>query len=168
MGHVRKDIPEEIKEYLEYSPSSRKMYWKKSTSRRVKEGEEAGAPSDYIKIKFKRKTYSGHRVAWFLHYGEQPPEFIDHVDRNPFNNKIENLRKSCNQTNQYNSRSQVGSKSKYKGVDFNKAQNKWRARIKNKQGKREFLGWFETEEKAADVYNKRALDIQGEFSVQNY
>jgi hypothetical protein len=39
------------------------------------------------------KTYLAHRVAWFLATGQDPGRMlIDHRDRNPSNNKIENLR----------------------------------------------------------------------------
>jgi len=33
-----------------------------------------------------------HRMVWFWHYGKWPKGQIDHVDENPLNNRIENLR----------------------------------------------------------------------------
>ena len=43
--------------------------------------------------------------------------------------------------------------SKYKGVNFNKASNKWRAHITIK-GSRKFLGYFKTEEEAYEAQQK--------------
>jgi hypothetical protein len=43
--------------------------------------------------------------------------------------------------------------SKYKGVDFHKASNKWRARIAMK-GSQKFLGSFKTEIEASNAYQK--------------
>lgn len=43
--------------------------------------------------------------------------------------------------------------SKYKGVNFNKASNKWRARITIK-GSQKFLGYFKTEEEAHEARQK--------------
>eukprot|EP00924_Labyrinthula_sp_SR-Ha-C_P011036 maker-scaffold_33-snap-gene-3.81-mRNA-1 protein AED:0.00 eAED:0.00 QI:62/0/0.5/1/0/0/2/205/293 len=48
--------------------------------------------------------------------------------------------------------------SKYKGVCWNKKKKKWRARISNK-GKREFLGDWDTEVKAAMIYDARVKEI---------
>lgn len=35
---------------------------------------------------------SAHRVAWLLHYREEPPDVIDHVNGKPADNRIANLR----------------------------------------------------------------------------
>jgi len=35
---------------------------------------------------------SAHRVAWFLHYGKWPKGFIDHINGNRHDNRIDNLR----------------------------------------------------------------------------
>ena len=43
--------------------------------------------------------------------------------------------------------------SKYKGVNFNKASNKWRARITTK-GSQKFLGYFKTEKEAYEAQQK--------------
>lgn len=77
-----------------------------------------------------------------------------------------NLRVVTNQQNQMNSKSNVGSLSKYKGVCWHKWGKKWQARI-NINGKQKHLGLFTSEEEAAEVYNKEALKHYGEFALLN-
>jgi len=48
-----------------------------------------------------------HRLAYFLRTGEQP-EFIDHEDGNPSNNRFDNLRATSSSGNNRNRRKKVG------------------------------------------------------------
>jgi hypothetical protein len=75
---------------------------------------------------------------------------IDHIDRNPQNNNITNLRCVNRSENQRNRNKWGGCTSKYKGVSFNKKSCKWKAQVKN-NGKPLHLGYFDTEE---DAYKK--------------
>ena len=46
------------------------------------------------KVRVGRVTTQASRVAWLLFYREDPVNYrIQHIDKNPFNNRIENLRK---------------------------------------------------------------------------
>jgi hypothetical protein len=72
---------------------------------------------------------------------------IDHIDRNPFNNKFNNLRLADNVLQNRNQKPR--GQSRYKGVCPDK-NGRWRAHFKI-NGKMQRLGTFATEEEAAAV-----------------
>ena len=79
----------------------------------------------------KNKTGYLHRAIVTKHYGEIPKGMvIDHKDRNPLNNSLNNLRICTQAENTRNSKGR-GGKSKYKGV-FKNRQGKWTAQISRK------------------------------------
>lgn len=57
--------------------------------------------------------------------------------------------------------------SKYRGVSLLKNRGIWRARVEYK-GKREHLGYFESEETAAEAYDDRLLQLFGKKSKFNF
>lgn len=66
--------------------------------------------------------YKCHRVIWYLCHGEDPYGFeIDHIDGNPWNNKIENLRKVHREINVRNAAKRKDNTSGITGVRFNNA-----------------------------------------------
>jgi len=99
-----------------------------------------------FKINYQRYSMYGHRLAWFLHYGELPKKQIDHIDGNKINNKILNLRDVSGQENSFNF-------TKAKGYSWDKKNKKFHASIKvNYKGKH--LGRFNTQEEARNAYLK--------------
>ena len=87
---------------------------------------------------------------------------VDHIDRDPSNNHVNNLRMATRQQNMFNSSSQKDSSSKYKGVSWHKGARKWMAQIQI-DGKKKHLGFFDNEEDARDAYIERAREIHGDF-----
>lgn len=63
--------------------------------------------------------------------------------------------------------SQKSSSSRYRGVCWLKKRRAWRARIEV-QGKREHLGYFFSEERAARAYDARALELNGPNARLNF
>lgn len=113
----------------------------------------------YIVLSIKGKKYNlrGHRLAWYLHYGELPKNFIDHIDGDRANNKIENLRDVTVQENNFNF-------SLAKGYYWQKKDKKFIAQIQvNKQWI--YLGRHNTEEEARNAYleGKKKYHIIGQW-----
>jgi hypothetical protein len=76
-------------------------------------------------------------------YGNVDFVELDHKNRIKNDNRIDNLRIVSSQQNSFNKNS--------KGYFFDKASNKWRAQIQV-EGKRFYLGLFNTEEEARQAY----------------
>lgn len=73
---------------------------------------------------------------------------VDHVDGDGLNNRRNNLRSATRSQNLQNRKGAVpGSRSKYRGVDFHRASNLWRARAHLK-GKLVWWAYFKTEDEA--------------------
>lgn len=91
---------------------------------------------------------------------------FDHKNRSRYDNRKENLRECSYSQNSMNRTKVGGTSSKYKGVYWNKKQEKWLCYIAL-MGKRTYLGSFTDEVKAASAYNKAAIEMFKEFANLN-
>lgn len=89
---------------------------------------------------------------------------VDHIDRDPLNNRKSNLRRCTSNDNARNKGMQRNNTSGYKGVS--RCGNKWRACIAV-DGKNRHIGLFPTPEEAAQAYNAKAIELHGEYAYQN-
>lgn len=106
-----------------------------------------------------------HRVILGLQRGDKRQ--VDHIDNNGLNNQQENLRICTYSQNQANSRKLFkNTSSQYKGVCWQKKDQKWCARIRVNR-KRIYLGEFQLEAEAASAYNNAAIKYYGEFAKLN-
>lgn len=108
-----------------------------------------------------KKQYRVHRLI----LGINDNNWVDHINHNKLDNRKSNLRICTNQQNQFNRLKKNNASSKYKGVS--KRKNNWEAGIKFK-GKTYYLGKYKTEEDAAKAYDKKALELFGEYSKRNF
>jgi len=91
---------------------------------------------------------------------------VDHIDGNRLNNQRSNLRVCSHKENCRNQKKQIIKRSsRFKGVSLYR-NGKWRVAIKLNQVDIH-IGYFESEESAALAYNKKALDLFGEFAKLN-
>lgn len=99
------------------------------------------ATTGHRQIMIDNKLYMAHRLAWLYVYGRFPETLLDHINRNPDDNRICNLRLATSSQNQENTKTRIDNLCGYKGITFCKKENKWRARI-SKHGKTNDLGRF--------------------------
>ena|SRR3990167_8491390 len=119
----------------------------------------------YAERKSNNKHIKMHRQILGLTHGDKKQG--DHRDRQKLNNQKNNLRICTNLENSANRNSRKNSTSEYLGVCFCKKENKWKAQIcKNYKIIR--IGAFKTEIEAALAYNKKAIEIHGEFANLNF
>lgn len=118
--------------------------------------------SGYFRVNISGKSYRTHRLAWLYMTGEWPKEHIDHINGMRNDNKFSNLRCASNAENMHNIGKYVTNTSGFKGVSWHKAAKKWCAQIKI-DGKRIYLGLFESADLASKAYRDFAKNVHGEF-----
>ena len=139
---------------------------KVATSNSVKVGDviNSVAKNGYIRVTVESRRIYAHQVIYHMHHG-YCPEYIDHIDQNKINNRINNLREATNKENSCNTPKLSGCTSKFKGVYWHKSGNKWNAKIKT-GGKAKSLGMFLNEGAAALAYSMAAEILFGKFAFQ--
>ncbi len=153
---------EKAHELFEYLPEG-KLVRKVSTGNNSKRGTVVGYKryDGYSVVQYDGFWYRLHRLIYFMHTNEWPEE-VDHIDGNPDNNKIENLRACTHKENLRNTGMYAHNTSGVKGVTWQADRKKWYAYI-NVDGKMKSLGRhddFETAAKLATEARKKAF---GEF-----
>lgn len=104
------------------------------------------------------------RMHYFL-FGKPPEGYeYDHINRNPLDNRKENLRRCTFNQNQRNQGPRKHNTSGYKGVT--KTGNGWCARIWV-NSEPFYLGFFKEKEKAALAYNSAAKAMHKDFAYLN-
>jgi hypothetical protein len=109
-----------------------------------------------------RKMHRLHRMILQAQNGE----LVDHINRNPLDNRRSNLRIANKSQNGMNRGMQANNTSGFKGVSKNYKNNKWTGKwVANicKNGQRRYLGLFPTAELAYAAYVKAATELHGEF-----
>ena len=126
-----------LKIYFTYDPETG-LFCRKADGKIYNKTNNKG----YISIKFDGKEYQASRLAWLYMTGENPDCFIDHINRDSTDNRFSNLRKASYTENNRNRSMARNNTSGYKGVNWHKHRNKWRAEIKV-NNKAITLGYFE-------------------------
>ncbi len=139
-----------LREMLSYNPESGELRWKVKRTPKTNVGDEAGwvSKEGYTYVMINYTHYAAHRIAWALHYGEDPyPHIVDHKEGVENGNAVSNLRIATDSENALNRRKQSNNTSGHRGVWYEKSRRKWRALL-IVRGKRIFLGRYETVEEA--------------------
>ena len=141
-----------VRSLFDYDAHTGNLIRKTAPTYKNKVGDIAGyvAPDGYRCVKIRCVRYKVHRLVWLHVYGNWPRHEIDHINGNPTDNRIENLRDVSHQTNVQNLRESTSSSSTgLLGVGPHG--DRWRARIQI-NGKHVSLGRFKTKEEARAAY----------------
>lgn len=155
---------EELTSYLIYDHETGSFKWR-CARKGIRKGDDAGHVSraGYIVVCIKRRKYPAHRLAWLYVHGRWPTHYIDHIDGNKANNRIENLREATKTENCRNTWIRSDNTSGYKGVHLFARTQRWSAAI-HENGRKIHLGYFCTAEDAARAYEAAASKLFGEFA----
>ena len=133
------------------------VLYRKPQTKRCKSDLIAGTTrkDGYTRVSINKKLYYSHRLIYMMFYGEMPVQ-IDHIDGNPSNNCVENLRPANNTQNSFNKAITKANTSGYKNVYWHKSGKKWSVEIKV-YSKKMYFGLFEDLE-LADLVAQEARD----------
>jgi hypothetical protein len=142
---------DEARRRLAYDPDTGRLTWKAChDSTRIGTEAKSLDVAGYVQVNVAGTMLKGHRLAWFLHYGEWPDGHIDHINGIRNDNRIANLRVVTNAINCQNKRKALP-KSKTGVLGVVKVGQRFQANIHHNR-KKHYLGTYDTPEQAHAVY----------------
>lgn len=172
---IRKLLPaqEELRSCFDYLPFTGQLVRKRVpcdlTGRNQKIyqrrwlGKRAGGVSGgSIIVGINGKSYRAARVIWKLVYGTEP-EDVDHIDGDPTNNRLANLRAATHQQNLFNQKTTKATNPRT-GVSWDSHRKRWAAYIK-RNGCRMFLGRYADLQTAIKVRHEAERNLFGRFAA---
>ena len=165
-----------VRECLDYNPNTGEFHWRERPLEHFRNNQAhscwntkyaerpAGGYNTFGHVYIRLvHLFAAHRLAWLLFHGEPIPDVIDHVDHNPANNRIRNLRAATHSDNMANSVLSANNTTGHKGIKIIK--NRFVVQIMH-LGVRRRLGTFSTIEEAAEARRIAAERLYGEFNRQ--
>lgn len=169
-----------LREALRYDPETGKLTWLARPRSHFETenayltwitkhaGDEAGTVNShgYTCLKLGNKRYAAHRIAFALYHSIELvdlPAELDHVNCLRTDNRIVNIRPATHAENGRNRTMRSDNTTGYKGVSWNKRDQRFQARICVDQ-KLKHLGYFDTVEEAGAAYARAAKEHFGEFA----
>jgi hypothetical protein len=140
------------------------LFWKVRKAKANHIGDKAGHLNNtgYYRVSIDYKLYLIHRIIFLMHHGYLP-QFLDHIDNNPQNNRIENLRPATKTQNICNTSLRKNNTSGVKGVVWIRSIKKWEVRV-DINHKRHTFGYFKDLAEAAKVAEKARNELHKEFA----
>lgn len=116
----------------------------------------------YVRTVINNKTVYFHRLIMNVDADE-----IDHINMDRLDNRRCNLRRASHSENQRNRGVHKDNQSGYKGVCLEKRTGRYFSYI-NCDGKRKYLGTYNTKEEAAAAYDQAAFFLHKKFARTNF
>jgi len=152
-----------LRSLFDYDSATGSLVRIKTTSSKAQAGSIAGSKKGhkYARVSVNNKLYYAHHVVWIWHYGILPEE-IDHINRDRFDNRIENLRATDRSANNINTKVRCDNTSGVSGVYWEKRYSKWCVRI-GVNGKLKHIGYYDSLETAKQK-REEAIKLHYEFT----
>lgn len=139
---------------VHYDPATGEFARAVTTGSRWRAGQRAGTfdAKGYVVLNVGGRRIKAHRLAWFIVHGEIP-HLIDHINGDPADNRIANLRSASKQVNCLNIVNETPNSTGFPGVKAPTGRSRsYSARITDR-GRRVHLGSFPTAEDAYRAYS---------------
>lgn len=153
---------ERVRELFDYREDG-ELIWKVSRGG-TRIGDVAGCldKDGYRVTRINGKAYKNHRIVFLYHCGYLPENDTDHIDKNPGNNRVENLREVSRSCNAKNSKVRADNSSGIAGVGWCATRGTWYAQI-TVPGKQIHFGYFQdfTEAAATRLAVEQCLGWEG-------
>lgn len=152
-----------LKRLLRYDPATGGLFWRKRPVWLFRKDGQTGlrktradafnkrfankraftatTKGGYLKSRIFGAELYAHRVIWCMQTGDWPPDQIDHINGDPSDNRLCNLRSVSLSENNRNIRLRSKNVSGVHGVTYNKRDKVWRARI-GKDGQQIHIGSY--------------------------
>jgi hypothetical protein len=153
-----------IKDSLTYCPETGDLRWKERLSNNTSKDLLTNSKDHqgYIRVSHsfngKKRTFKGHRIGWFLHYGYQPA-MLDHINQDKTDNRISNLRECTMSANLGNQKPK--NKLGIKGI------RKMTCGGYQAACCGVYLGYYKDPIDAAKAYDVEAVKVFGDFAYTN-
>ena len=170
---------DEISKLLRYEPETGKLFWRprpvemfasaksaKTWNTRFagKEALRALDANGYRHGQICGRYYRAHRIAWLLAHGEWPVGQIDHINGDPSDNRLVNLRCVSGSVNMRNAKRHGKNTSGVTGVCWDASRGQWMAQMQVDR-KPVRLGRFDHFEEA--VAARKAAEVQHGFHLNH-
>lgn len=151
--------PLKLHELFEYKDGN---LYRKINRKAYKAGSKAGSIDryGYTSIRIEGKNYLAHRLIYLMHHGNMP-KFIDHIDGDKTNNKIENLRPCELVQNSWNAKISVKNTSGVKNVMWHKRDCKWQVTV-SIGGRQKHFGYYDD----LDLAELVAIEARNKYHKQ--
>lgn len=154
---------EKIRINLNYNPETGLFCWLRTGPGRLI-GSNAGTDASngrgkvYRKIRFEKRFFYSHRLAWLIVCGRWPVGDVDHINGNGRDNRWINLRETSRVDNQHNMKLHRNNTTGCPGVSFHRQSGLWHAVI-TCVGRTHSLRYHKTKEEAIAVRKQAEVDL---------